>query len=85
MLLPVETFVEPASGSTLPVLDQSLGVAGKLDRGQAEEDESPLRGDREYAGHPAPEDPAEHLAPEDQRVEQGEGSTGICGLSLIHI
>ena len=79
MLLPVETFVEPASGSTLPVLDQPLGVTGELDGGQTEENESPLRRDREYARYPPPEDPADHLAPEDQRIEKREGSPGICG------
>ena len=52
MLLPVETFVEPASGSTLPVLDQPLGVTGELDGGQTEENESPLRRDRSMPGTP---------------------------------
>ena len=62
----------------LAVLDQALRVAGELDGAQAEEDEPPLRRDREDAGDPlgAAEDPAEERALEDHRVEEGEGGAG---------
>ena len=39
----------PGARPSLAALDQPLGVAGELDRAQAEEDEAPLRRDREDA------------------------------------